>query len=128
MTDTPRPTDIRIRRQSRLMRLEYADGTVHELPFELLRVYSPSAEVRGHGNGPGTLQTGKRDVEVTGADMVGNYALKLSFSDGHDSGLFSWSYLRELGERQSEFWRDYLERLEREGGSRDPAGVEGFQP
>ncbi len=128
MTETPRPTDIKIRRQSRLMRLEYADGLVHELPFELLRVYSPSAEVRGHGNGPGTLQTGKRDVLVTGADMVGNYALKLTFDDGHDSGLFSWAYLRELGEHQSEFWRDYLERLEREGGSRDGTGVQGFQP
>ncbi|MDX1635543.1 MAG: DUF971 domain-containing protein [Marinobacter sp.] len=128
MSDTPRPVDIKIRKQSRLMRLEYTDGKVHELPFELLRVYSPSAEVRGHGNGPGKLQTGKRDVLVTGAAMVGNYALKLTFSDGHDSGLFSWDYLRELGERQSEFWQDYLERLEREGGRRDDAQVLKFQP
>lgn len=128
MSNTPHPSDIKIRKQSRLMRLEYTDGMVHELPFELLRVYSPSAEVRGHGNGPGTLQTGKREVEVTGAQMVGNYALKLTFSDGHDSGLFSWSYLRELGERQSQFWQDYLDRLEREGGSRDADQVQDYRP
>lgn len=114
-----RPSDIRIRKQSRMLRLEYADGSSHELPFELLRVYSPSAEVRGHGMGPGVLQTGKRDVVVTGAEMVGNYALKLTFSDGHDSGLFTWDYLWDLGSRQDTYWRQYLERLEREGGSRD---------
>lgn len=119
MTDKLRPSDIRIRKKSRLLRLEYPDGVCHELPFELLRVYSPSAEVRGHGTGPGTLQTGKRDVMVTGAEMVGNYALKLSFSDGHDSGLFSWSYLRELGELSDDYWNRYLARLEQEGGSRD---------
>lgn len=114
-----RPTDIRIRTQSRVLRLEYVDGQVFELPFELLRVYSPSAEVRGHGMGPGTLQTGKRKVALTGADMVGNYALKLSFSDGHDSGLYTWEYLRELGEQQDTYWQRYLARLEKEGGSRD---------
>ncbi|WP_148861694.1 gamma-butyrobetaine hydroxylase-like domain-containing protein [Marinobacter fonticola] len=120
MTDASTlPSDIRIRRQSRLLQLSYANGDVLELPFELLRVYSPSAEVRGHGTGPGTLQTGKRDVLVTGADMVGNYALKLSFSDGHDSGLFTWSYLQDLGRNQNDYWRDYLARLEAEGGSRD---------
>ncbi|WP_111498228.1 gamma-butyrobetaine hydroxylase-like domain-containing protein [Marinobacter bohaiensis] len=127
-TSTPRPTDIRIRRQSRILQLSYANGDVHELPFELLRVYSPSAEVRGHGAGPGTLQTGKRNVLVTGAEMVGNYALKLSFDDGHDSGLFSWAYLEELGEQKARFWQDYLDRLEREGGSRDPANVSGWTP
>ncbi|WP_165857659.1 gamma-butyrobetaine hydroxylase-like domain-containing protein [Marinobacter sp. JSM 1782161] len=127
-TSTPRPTDIRIRRQSRILQLSYANGAVHELPFELLRVYSPSAEVRGHGAGPGTLQTSKRNVLVTGAEMVGNYALKLSFDDGHDSGLFSWAYLEELGEQKARFWQDYLDRLEREGGSRDPANVSGWTP
>lgn len=120
MTESPTvPTDIRIRRQSRILLLAYANGDTLELPFELLRVYSPSAEVRGHGMGPGTLQTGKRDVVVIGAEMVGNYALKLSFSDGHDSGLFTWSYLQDLGLNQENYWQDYLARLEKEGGSRD---------
>ncbi|TNE77577.1 MAG: DUF971 domain-containing protein [Gammaproteobacteria bacterium] len=116
---TQRPSDIRIRKQSRLLRLEYEDGSIFELPFELLRVWSPSAEVRGHGMGPGVLQTGKRDVLVTGAEIVGNYALKLSFSDGHDSGLFTWEYLQDLGEHQQDYWQRYLDRLQREGGSRD---------
>lgn len=115
-----RPTDIRIRKQSRLLQLVYADGHQWDLPFELLRVWSPSAEVRGHGAGPGTLQTGKKDVLVTGAEMIGNYALKLTFSDGHDSGLFSWDYLWDLGERQDDYWQRYLHRLENEGGQRDP--------
>ena len=118
MADAARPTDIRIRTQSQVLRLEYGDGTLHELPFELLRVYSPSAEVRGHGSGPGKLQTGKAGIMVENAEMVGNYALKLTFSDGHDSGLFSWAYLRELGEQQQTLWQDYLARLEKEGGSR----------
>ncbi|MEX0605651.1 MAG: DUF971 domain-containing protein [Marinobacter sp.] len=118
MTETSRPTAIRIKKQSRVVQLEYADHRIYELPFELLRVYSPSAEVRGHGSGPGVLQTGKQHVMVTGADMVGNYALKLTFSDGHDSGLFSWEYLQELAEQQERFWRDYLARLEQEGGKR----------
>lgn len=119
MTEQRRPTDIRLRQKSRLLRLEYANGDVYELPFELLRVYSPSAEVRGHGSGPGTLQTGKRDVQLTGVEPVGNYALKLTFSDGHDSGLFTWEYLADLGQNQAQHWQAYLERLSREGGSRD---------
>lgn len=114
-----RPIDIRIRKQSRLLQLVYADGHQWDLPFELLRVWSPSAEVRGHGAGPGALQTGKKDVLVTGAEMIGNYALKLTFSDGHDSGLFSWDYLWDLGERQDDYWQRYLRRLENEGGQRD---------
>lgn len=121
MTEQRRPADIRVRKKSRLLRLEYPDGEVSELPFELLRVYSPSAEVRGHGTGPGTLQTGKRDVLLTAVEPVGNYALKLTFSDGHDSGLFTWEYLADLGRNQARYWQDYLERLAREGGSRDAA-------
>ncbi|MDC0663079.1 DUF971 domain-containing protein [Marinobacter sp. SS21] len=117
---TERPSNIRIRKRSRLLHLDYADGSSAELPFELLRVYSPSAEVRGHGMGAGVLQTGKQDVEITGAEMIGNYALKLSFSDGHDSGLFTWAYLRELGQHQDDYWRRYLARLEQEGGLRSP--------
>lgn len=118
MTDQ-RPTDIRIRKRSRQLELHYADGHLLALPFELLRVYSPSAEVRGHGMGPGVLQTGKRDVAITQAEMVGNYALKLSFDDGHDSGLFTWDYLQELGREQEQYWQRYLARLAAEGGSRD---------
>lgn len=114
-----RPSDIRIRKQSRILQLSYADGSHYELPFELLRVLSPSAEVRGHGMGPGVLQTGKRDIQLTAAEMVGNYALKLTFSDGHDSGLYTWNYLKELGEHQERFWQQYLARLEQEGGSRE---------
>ncbi len=125
-----RPSDIRIRKQSRLLQLDYEDGTSFELPFELLRVWSPSAEVRGHGPGEGILQTGKKDVLVTGAEMVGNYAIKLSFSDGHDSGLFTWSFLWELGEQKEQYWQRYLERLEQEGGSRssDPAKPQSWSP
>lgn len=123
---TQRPSDIRIRKQSRLLQLDYDDGTRFELPFEFLRVWSPSAEVRGHGAGPGTLQTGKKDVVVTGADMVGNYALKLNFSDGHDSGLFTWDYLWDLGQNQQAYWQDYLQRLEASGGNREAGGPQLF--
>ncbi|MCK7544750.1 DUF971 domain-containing protein [Marinobacter bryozoorum] len=123
---TQRPSDIRIRKQSRLLQLDYDDGTRFELPFEFLRVWSPSAEVRGHGAGSGTLQTGKKDVVVTGADMVGNYALKLNFSDGHDSGLFTWDYLWDLGQNQQAYWQDYLQRLEASGGSREAGGPQLF--
>lgn len=116
--DQQRPSQIRIRKQSRTLQLEYTDGHCWQLPFELLRVWSPSAEVRGHGAGPGTLQTGKKDVMLTGAGMVGNYALKLTFDDGHDSGLYTWEYLWQLGSEQERFWQLYLDRLEQEGGSR----------
>lgn len=113
-----RPVNIHIRKQSRILQLEYDEGSRWELPFELLRICSPSAEVRGHGGGPGTLQTGKKDVMVTGAEMIGNYALKIFFSDGHDSGLFSWEYLWDLGAQQEDYWQHYLTRLEQEGGRR----------
>ncbi|OEY66612.1 gamma-butyrobetaine hydroxylase-like domain-containing protein [Marinobacter sp. X15-166B] len=119
MSSAQPPVNIRVRKQSRVLELEYADGTRYQLAFELLRVYSPSAEVRGHGSGPGVLQTGKRDVAITGVNSVGNYALQLVFSDGHDSGLFTWHYLRELGEQQEAYWQRYLRRLAAEGGSRE---------
>jgi DUF971 family protein len=119
MAEQDRPTDIRIRKQSGALELTYGDGHTLSIPFELLRVFSPSAEVRGHGASPGPLQTGKRGVLVTGAEMVGNYALRLDFSDGHDTGIFSWAYLRELGEEQAQYWQAYLERLEKEGGLRE---------
>ncbi len=121
MADTaPIPSDIRLRRKSRVLELTYPDGTLYSLSFEFLRVYSPSAEVRGHGGGEGYLQTGKQDVMLLNLEPVGNYALKLTFDDGHDSGLFSWQYLRELGENRDALWRRYLERLEEAGASRSP--------
>lgn len=117
---TEAPTHIRLRRKSRVMELEYPDGAQFSLSFEYLRVYSPSAEVRGHGGGEGYLQMGKQHVMLLAAEPVGNYALKLSFDDGHDSGLFSWQYLYELGRDQQKLWQRYLERLEAAGASRDP--------
>lgn len=119
MTSPERPTDIRIRKRSGQLELTYGDGSSYVIPFELLRVCSPSAEVQGHGGSDGPLQTGKRSVLVTGAEMVGNYALRLIFSDGHSTGIFSWGYLGELGQNQDQYWQVYLERLEKEGGSRD---------
>jgi DUF971 family protein len=121
--NTPLPTGITLHRKSRILEIAFDDGAVFQLPFEFLRVYSPSAEVRGHGPGQEVLQLGKRDVDVLGLEPVGNYALKPSFSDGHDSGLYSWDYLYDLGKRQDALWQEYLARLEREGGSRDPASV-----
>ena len=118
MPQAPVPSDVRIRRQSRLLELQYPDGTCAQLPFELLRVFSPSAEVKGHGPGQGFLQTGKKDVVITGAEPVGNYALQFSFSDGHDTGIFSWDYLWELASHQDQYWESYLARLEKEGGTR----------
>lgn len=117
--DTPFPTDIRVRQQSRLVEIEFSDGARFELPFEYLRVYSPSAEVRGHGEGQEVLQTGKRSVGITAVEPVGNYAIKLAFTDGHSSGLYSWDVLYRLGSRQDELWADYLHKLEAAGASRD---------
>lgn len=116
---TPLPTDIVVHTESRVLEIAFDDGGRYRLPFEFLRVYSPSAEVRGHGAGQEVLQTGKRAVRVTNAEPVGNYALKLVFSDGHDSGLYSWDYLAELGQGHDALWQAYLERLEADGASRD---------
>lgn len=115
------PCSIQIRRGSRRLVLEYTGAEPLSLPFEYLRVYSPSAEVRGHGGGEGHLVAGKADVMITGAEAVGNYALKLTFDDGHDSGLFTWDYLRALGEEYSQRWARYLQRLEDAGLDREPA-------
>ncbi len=119
--NTPHPTDITVHRGSRQLEVVFDDGSRFELPFEFLRVYSPSAEVRGHGPGQEVLQLGKRDVEIVDVQPVGSYAVRLVFSDGHDSGLYSWDYLHTLGIDQAQLWARYLERLESEGGSRDPA-------
>lgn len=105
------PTEIKLHQKSRLLEIAFDDGMRFELPCEYLRVYSPSAEVQGHGPGQGTLQTGKKDVNIESLRPVGNYAIAPVFSDGHNSGIYSWEYLYELGMRQEEFWREYLERL-----------------
>jgi DUF971 family protein len=105
-----RPTDIRLRTQSRVLEVSFDNGSRYELPFEYLRVFSPSAEVKGHGGGEGTLVLGKQNVGIHGVEPVGNYALRLLFDDGHDTGLYSWSVLHELGRDRAANWARYLER------------------
>jgi hypothetical protein len=117
---TPMPTRIVAHQASRLLELEFDDGAVFKLPFELLRVYSPSAEVRGHGPGQEVLQVGKRDVGIDAVEPVGHYAILPRFNDGHATGIFSWDMLYALGRDQAERWADYLARLEAAGASRDP--------
>lgn len=107
----PRPTDIRYQRKARRLRVVFDDGATFEMPSEYLRVFSPSAEVRGHGAGEGKLIMGKEDVTITSIEPVGNYAVRLVFSDGHSTGLFSWQALHELGTHQERYWARYLERL-----------------
>ena len=109
------PSSIKLRTKSRVLEVAFADGATYELPFEYLRVYSPSAEVRGHGPGQETLQLGKHDVGIKAVDPIGNYAIKLVFDDGHDTGLYSWTYLRELGEQREQKWQQYLGRLQELG-------------
>lgn len=114
-----RPTDIVLHQASRILEISFDDGSRFRLPCEFLRVYSPSAEVRGHGPGQETLQAGKKDVNITAIEPVGAYAVKLVFSDGHDTGLYSWDYLHELGRDQDALWKQYLERLSAAGASRE---------
>jgi DUF971 family protein len=121
-TGTATPTDIRVRRRSRVLEVAWGDGTRYQLPFEYLRVYSPSAEVRGHGGGEGKLELAKEAVQVTQVEPVGLYAVRLIFDDGHDSGLYSWDLLRELGAEYEQKWARYLERCERLGYQRRPVG------
>lgn len=116
---TPHPTRIVVHRQSRVLEVEFDDGNTFRLPFEFLRVYSPSAEVRGHGPGQEVLQPGKRKVDLLGLEPVGNYAVQPRFSDGHVTGLYSWDYLHWLGANQQSLWQDYLQRLEAAGASRE---------
>jgi DUF971 family protein len=115
------PTELKLRNKSRVLEISFDDGARFELDFEYLRVYSPSAEVRGHGPGQERLQTGKETVAVTKLEPVGHYAVRLFFDDGHNTGLYNWSYLRELGERREEKWQDYLDRLEAAGYARKKA-------
>ncbi|HMA31867.1 MAG TPA: DUF971 domain-containing protein [Casimicrobiaceae bacterium] len=119
-TKTPQPTEIKLHQASRVFEIAFANGRRFRLPYEFLRVHSPSAEVRGHGPGQETLQTGKREVTITTVEPIGHYAVRPTFSDGHDTGIYSWDYLYDLGERQDEMWQHYLERLAAAGASRDP--------
>jgi DUF971 family protein len=116
---TPIPTRIVAHQQSRKLEIEFNDGALFELPYELLRVQSPSAEVRGHGPGQEVLQVGKRMVELKSLDPVGNYAVQPHFSDGHNTGIYSWDYLYELGRDQQSIWQKYLDKLSNAGASRD---------
>ena len=114
----PVPTEIRLRKKSRLLTIRYADGREFDLSFEYLRVHSPSAEVKGHGPGQETLQTGKENVSVVEIEPVGRYAIRLIFDDGHNTGLYTWKYLYELGDEYDARWRSYLDRLEAAGYAR----------
>jgi len=119
--DTPTPRALTVHSQSRVLEVSFSDGAEFRLPFELMRIYSPSAEVQGHGPGQEVLQTGKRDVELSALEPVGNYAVQPTFSDGHDTGIFSWDYLYFLGAQQEQLWADYERRLKEAGVDRDSA-------
>ncbi|MEX2198605.1 MAG: DUF971 domain-containing protein [Burkholderiales bacterium] len=118
--NTPRPTEIKLHQKSRRMEIAFSDGSRFELSYELLRVYSPSAEVRGHGPGQEVLQVGKRDVDISALEPSGSYAVQPTFSDGHSTGIYSWDHLYWLGQNRDTLWRQYLERLAEAGASREP--------
>ena len=115
----PHPTELTVHGASRVLEIAFDDGARFRIPFELMRVYSPSAEVQGHGPGQAVLQTGKRHVEIVALEPVGHYAVQPTFSDGHDSGIYTWEYLYFLGSRQAELWVDYERRLAEAGVDRD---------
>ena len=117
--DNPTPTDIKLHQQSRMMEITFDNGRAFELSYEFLRVHSPSAEVRGHGPGQETLQTGKKNVGITEVEAVGRYAIRPTFTDGHNSGIYSWDYLYMLGEQRDALWDKYLDELKRAGAGRD---------
>jgi DUF971 family protein len=116
----PQPTEIKLHQKSRILEIAFADGKTFQLPCEFLRVYSPSAEVRGHGPGQEVLQVGKQNVDITKIEPVGSYAVQLTFSDGHDTGIYSWDLLYDYGMHQQEMWQHYLERMKEAGASREP--------
>jgi DUF971 family protein len=120
-SDGPAPVDLVVHGQSRVLEISFSDGARFRIPFELMRVYSPSAEVQGHGPGQEVLQTGKRMVELEALEPVGNYAVQPRFSDGHDTGIFSWDYLYHLGSQQDQLWQAYERRLAAAGSDRDAA-------
>ena len=118
-TQMPHPEALTVHSQSRVLEIAFSDGAHFRIPFELMRIYSPSAEVRGHGPGQEVLQTGKREVGIVALEPVGNYAVQPTFSDGHESGIFSWDYLYFLGANEADLWAEYEERLQAAGVSRD---------
>ena len=115
----PTPQDITVHSQSKVLEVNFSDGATFRIPFELMRVYSPSAEVQGHGPGQEVLQSGKREIGLSGLDPVGNYAVQPVFTDGHSTGIFSWDYLYFLGSQQDQLWSDYIARLAAAGIDRD---------
>ncbi|MBM2882902.1 DUF971 domain-containing protein [Chromobacterium phragmitis] len=117
--EAAQPVEIQLHQISKVLEIAFDDGARFELPCEYLRVYSPSAEVRGHGVGQEKLQTGKRHVGITALEPMGHYALKITFDDGHDSGLYRWSYLYELGAKRDQYWQQYLDKLAAAGASRE---------
>ena len=124
--DTPTPTEIKLHQASRVMELTFDNGSSFRLPYEFLRVYSPSAEVRGHGPGQETLQTGKKDVEIVDLQPMGHYAVKLIFSDVHDTGIYSWDLLYNMGMHQEGMWMEYLSKIKGACASREAARQGGF--
>ena len=116
----PSPTEIKLHQKSRILEISFADGNTFQFPCEFLRVYSPSAEVRGHGPGQEVLQVGKKNVEIKHIEPVGTYAIQLTFSDGHDTGIYSWDLLYDYGLHQEEMWRRYVKRMEEACASREP--------
>ncbi len=123
MSDAPTPTEIKLHQKSRLLEIVFSDGRSFSLSYELLRVYSPSAEVRGHGPGQEVLQTGKRKIDIVSLEPVGSYAVQPAFSDGHATGIYSWDYLYSLGADQDRLWTDYLDKLTAAGAGRDSEQV-----
>ncbi len=121
--NTPIPTEIKLHKQSKILEIAFNDGRRFNLPFEYLRVFSPSAEVRGHGPGQEVLQVGKKYVDITHIEPVGQYAVCLFFDDGHNSGIYSWDYFYDLGVNQERYWQAYLARLEAAGASREPKAL-----
>jgi len=118
MTDTPRPTEINLHKKSRILEITFADGEHFEFTCEFLRVHSPSAEVQGHGPGQGVLQMGKEDVVINKLEPVGSYAIQPSFDDGHDTGIYSWETLYDMGKNKDKYWQEYLQKLEAAGHKR----------
>ncbi|MES2951132.1 MAG: DUF971 domain-containing protein [Pseudomonadota bacterium] len=118
-TGGPTPQELTVHSKSRVLEVVFSDGANFRVPFELMRVYSPSAEVQGHGPGQEILQTGKRDIELEALEPIGNYAVQPRFSDGHDTGIFSWDYLYFLGSQQERLWQDYADRLKAANVDRD---------
>ena len=115
MTDTPKPVELNLHQKSRILEISYSDGERFELSYEFLRVHSPSAEVQGHGPGQGVLQVGKEDAMISHIEPVGSYAIQPTFDDGHDTGIYSWETLYDLGKNRDSYWKRYLEALEKAG-------------